>query len=694
MGPSAPSRPADPAAQPPETSTAPSPAEAPTQTPESMPIAVPAPRAPHPGTVPTTDLEAPRIRVLLRRSSEPIELPEPGRAWRVSADGADSWLWGPLTLSVVRQAGWFQVGAFGDLTTAAGAIDTLTAVFGDSIEVRTETSESGLERVQVRWTNESLPAEPLAALAATGFGAAFAVPAAEGQLVVEGRDGRIGTSREAVLEAAGEYPLAVESRRYRGRLRARTSDGKVLVINELNLERYLLGVVPLEMGPAVFPELDALKAQAVAARTYAVAHLGDHDDEGYDICDTPACQVYGGSGGEHPLSNRAVEETSGVIAVYEGAPIDAMYTSTCGGRSEASSELFSGRAQPYLQPVDCAWERPLQLRGSATDGPWTDRTGFAAALAQRVLALAGEPSPVEILQAVAGLVGTGPFSGQAPTDGDAFATALLVAAGLEKSAAVLTPEPPDLASLLFLTDLYGVDLDPPTAEGRDLWYLAAAFAVLEVRGEVERDSGEAVMRADGVGIFPRRAAKSETLPSIVAVWERWREGFRRRAAVEVLPGTELERYRMGETVLAVVARRSGGDGEADRRSAWREWVRDKPWSELAKRLEIPDLEKLEITRRTPSGRVVGLAAEGRSGERRQWQGFDVRRVLDLPETLFTVHVIRTADGERVARFLGRGWGHGVGLCQNGAYGLARAGRTFEQILGHYYTGIELVRWHE
>jgi stage II sporulation protein D len=66
--------------------------------------------------------------------------------------------------------------------------------------------------------------------------------------------------------------------------------------------------------------------------------------------------------------------------------------------------------------------------------------------------------------------------------------------------------------------------------------------------------------------------------------------------------------------------------------------------------------------------------------------------LELPETLFTMNLHVSPDGERSVHFLGRGWGHGVGLCQNGAYGLARAGMNFEQILEHYYTGIRLVQW--
>jgi peptidoglycan hydrolase-like amidase len=194
-----------------------------------------------------------------------------------------------------------------------------------------------------------------------------------------------------------------------------------------------------------------------------------------------------------------------------------------------------------------------------------------------------------------------------------------------------------------------------------------------------------------VAIYPRRAAASEPLPSPLPLWERWAGGYRRVADAELLPGTELERLRFGGRVEALVVRRSGGADEADRRSAWRSWARERDWAELARRLGIPDLERLTVTRRGVSGRVVEMAAHGSSGSHRLLEGFPIRRSLDLPENLFSMHVLSKPDGGRVVRFLGRGWGHGVGLCQNGSYGLARAGRSFDQILGHYYSGIEILR---
>jgi stage II sporulation protein D len=150
--------------------------------------------------------------------------------------------------------------------------------------------------------------------------------------------------------------------------------------------------------------------------------------------------------------------------------------------------------------------------------------------------------------------------------------------------------------------------------------------------------------------------------------------------------------RAGDQVVALAFVTSGGAGEADRRSAWREWVRTRSWSELERKLGVEELQRLTVTRRSKSGRVVGLEAVSRNGGSTRWQGFDVREALELPETLFTMQLRTSAEGGKEVRFLGRGWGHGVGLCQHGAYGLARVGMDFEQILKHYYSGIEIVRW--
>jgi len=152
--------------------------------------------------------------------------------------------------------------------------------------------------------------------------------------------------------------LSLDGVPYRGLLEVRTGPAGLVVVNHLNLEDYLRGVVPNELAPRAFPQIEALKAQAVAARSYALAHLGDYSSKGYDVCATAACQVYRGSASEHPLTDRAVAETRGTVATWRGRPIHAFYTSTCGGHTEEGTAVFEDGA-PYLRGVACPTERVL-----------------------------------------------------------------------------------------------------------------------------------------------------------------------------------------------------------------------------------------------------------------------------------------------------------------------------------------------
>src|SRR6185295_902327 len=149
--------------------------------------------------------------------------------------------------------------------------------------------------------------------------------------------------------------------------------GMLNAINELGLEDYLRGVVPAEMGPRIYDELEALKAQAIAARTYAVRNLGQYAAEGYDICPGPACQAYKGFSGEEELTDRAVKETAGLILTFDGRPIDALYTATCGGETSDVARMFPGRDEPYLKRTRCVELELLTLDGRADSSPLTEQ---------------------------------------------------------------------------------------------------------------------------------------------------------------------------------------------------------------------------------------------------------------------------------------------------------------------------------
>lgn len=134
---------------------------------------------------------------------------------------------------------------------------------------------------------------------------------------------------------------------YRGDMEFRNNGSSLLAINELPLEEYLYGVVPREMSnkwPA-----EALKAQAVAARTYVVANYSKHVVEGFNVLDTPSDQVYGGFNSEGDNATKAVDDTAGQIITYNGSPISAVYHSTSGGHTENNENVWGGKAYDYLR---------------------------------------------------------------------------------------------------------------------------------------------------------------------------------------------------------------------------------------------------------------------------------------------------------------------------------------------------------
>jgi stage II sporulation protein D len=131
----------------------------------------------------------------------------------------------------------------------------------------------------------------------------------------------------------------------------------------------------------------------------------------------------------------------------------------------------------------------------------------------------------------------------------------------------------------------------------------------------------------------------------------------------------------------------------ERESTWTEWVRRVPARELARRMAGrvagKEVREVTVTRRTEAGRALELHVVTDEAEA-TFKRFDLRQALELPELLFTVHKARGPLGETEFVFLGRGWGHGVGLCQNGSYGMALEGAAYETILRHYYSGIDIV----
>jgi len=162
--------------------------------------------------------------------------------------------------------------------------------------------------------------------------------------------------------AAG--PITINRRGVKGSLWLTVQKGKLIAINRLPLEEYLISTVGSEM-PKHFPE-EALKAQAVAARTYALSRKVMRASEVVHLASTVLDQVYGGLANESAETRAAVMSTAGEILVYERAPIDAYFFSSCSGKTREPKFVF-GTEQPYLRSVEClaeevsAWQTTLKL---------------------------------------------------------------------------------------------------------------------------------------------------------------------------------------------------------------------------------------------------------------------------------------------------------------------------------------------
>ena len=140
--------------------------------------------------------------------------------------------------------------------------------------------------------------------------------------------------------------VSTKGKWYRGIIRIQNKNGKLTVINDLPLEDYIKGVVPAEM-PSGW-EYEAHKAQAIAARSYALANLGKRASYGFDLKDTPEDQAYNGASAETAGTNSAVDETKGIVLTHDTKVISAYYSASAGGQTNTNSW---GNSLPYLRSV-------------------------------------------------------------------------------------------------------------------------------------------------------------------------------------------------------------------------------------------------------------------------------------------------------------------------------------------------------
>jgi stage II sporulation protein D len=706
---------------PPPAAPAPDPQPAAPATPLPEAAALEPAAAPEPAPTPPTATAA-LVRVGLATDLPRLALPCCDAAMAAEIGGRSVAVTAPLDiepLATVASIGlWrLQVAALKDEGQARGLAAALERASGKAAEAVFD-ARSDLYRVRVgRYSTRAEAEAAQPELAGLGVEHSFAVTEGGGvadpgfRVTQRGKTSRVD-GRWLAVHAEGEGGVRVEGRRYRGRILVYLNDrGLLNLINELPLEAYLRGVVPRELGPRVFNQLEALKAQAVAARTYTMRNLGEFSLEGYDICATPRCQVYGGMDDEDPLTDRAVAETAGEVLLHDGRPIDALYSSTCGGHTEDVHEIFPLKRAPYLAAVPCLESGVQRLAGDGVHG-----LGLAEALTRRLLPPPERRDPATVLGArlehlalLAGLPAT--QDRLASLDRrelqrflasvfDLATDARLFLADQDLEYLVQSP-PPDwrpqdvqLAGSLAKSGLLTAPPDRPlsVAETEELLFRLAQYLQV-VREETVsfRSLAERRLRA-----VDKDGEKSWDLPPSLLTFRipPGAGGVPEAADLALVPGDRVRLYTRDGELLAV-AQEINREGVAyDRTSNLASWTRLRTDQELARlvntRYPGTGFEDFEILRRGRSGRVSEIRIRGEGGKTVTVEGLAVRWTLDLPDTWFTAKRVQPRGKDAGWLFTGRGWGHGVGLCQVGAYGMAVRGHGYRDILRHYYTGVTLV----
>jgi stage II sporulation protein D len=577
--------------------------------------------------------------------------------------------------------------------------------------------------------------------------ARYTLPAREVVASAPGTGRLFGSSAPVTFASDSETtPLRFDEKPYRGRIEVFTNTrGALTVVNVLGLEDYVKGVVPNELSAGGYPLIEAHKAQAIAARTYALRNRGQFNSQGYDLLPTTRSQVYRGLGSENSLSSRAVDETRGIVATYNGEPINALYTSTCGGRTEDAANIFND-AVPYLKGRECAAEgraalAPFTIRTTREPGELKEEQNVPGARdvallsVQNFSSLRGKVSdswlnaeaPVsEVrswLASVARLAHQlAPVVTEEVNKPPAFATALSMAAfgesrgstllndadveyflAVRDAAEIPSTNRADVALLIrdgYLSVLPDATLHPrePLSRARALHSIAR---ILEARNLLQLQ--KATARPSSEDSLVLRSTKGKDQPVKVAA-----DSFLFRQIGETVYQVRFVAVVGGEPVVFHLNTAGNVDflevkpapngAAADRFSPFTNWKTELSLGQAQSRLGrfasgIGPLTDLRVITRGRSGRATDLEVVGVSGTR-QVLGGRIRSALGLREQLFVIERKYDETGRVTGfSFLGRGWGHGIGMCQVGAYGLARQGLSYDQILKAYYTGIELTRMY-
>ncbi len=536
-------------------------------------------------------------------------------------------------------------------------------------------------------------------------------------------------------------PVRYNGKAYRGRIEVFVnSRGSLTVVNTVSLEDYLLGVVPNELS---LPQIEAQKAQAIAARTYAIANINGFRTQGFDLLPTVRSQVYNGYSSESRMGTQAVLETRGIVATYKGKPINAYYTSTCGGRTENSENVFD-TGEPYLRGVECSLEghkqfEPFLIKTIRLPAKMRDEKNLELVRLMSLLAVNGFQLSTQQL--------TDDFFEDAPTQSELSNWLNQLAVKFGKTYPNVTKDsakPLELAHLLSVM-IYGENYADTLLSEADINYQLSFDDAVEI--PASRRADVAVLLRDGYFAIqpdltlkpnkPFSRAKMLHLIEQIYTKKKWMPNLQSGTTQPTTDGKLLVKsgkssrqlivrpdvflfrefgsalYQVKEVALIggeTVNFQTDGSGSviyleiepsaatatAEKDSSFTLWNTSLSASAVQSRLSryvrgIGSLIDVRIAKQGFSRRATDLEIVGTNGTF-HLTGGKIRSALRLNEQLFALNKRYDSSGRVLSyNFTGRGWGHGVGMCQYGAYGLAKMGVKYDAILKHYYTGIELTK---
>lgn len=536
-------------------------------------------------------------------------------------------------------------------------------------------------------------------------------------------------------------PVRYNGKAYRGKIEVFVNNrGSLTVVNVVAMEDYLRGVVPNELG---LPAIEAQKAQAVAARTYAWANMNGFASQGFDLLPTTQSQVYRGYSSESTMPSQAIAETRGIVATYHGKPINAMYTSTCGGRTENVENIYPFN-EPYLRGTECSFE------GKQYFDPFLIKTS-------REVPKIDDENQLELVRissqfAVNGFVMSGSrytdeWFDDAPTSSELTSWANQLAMRFAKpfpSNANDLAKPAEFANFLAKM-IYSEGYADTLLSDSDITYQLS----FEDGKEIDKDkrANIAILFRDGwLSLYPdssfrpnKPMSRSRLIRLIYSIYskKKWLPGFQSgvtKSSVDgklvlrsgksdkqlfVRPDVFLFRqfgdtfYQVKETALIggeSVSYQTNALGEVtylevkptqttttpESVSPFTYWTANLSASAVQSRLSryvrgIGTLIDVNVKAVGYSRRAIELEIIGTNG-RFSLKSGKIRSALRLKEQLFVMNKRYGSNGRVISySFTGRGWGHGIGMCQYGAFGLAKQGYKYDKILKHYYTGIELTK---